>query len=184
MKRSFDAETMRRLLDYEPDTGVFRWRIQPSRNVKAGAVAGCVERNGYIVIGVDGTNFKAHRLAWLHFHGVWPEHDIDHINRVRADNRIANLRDVSRSVNLQNQTRPQKRGTSGYLGVTWYKRDKRWLAQIRVNGRLKNLGYFSSAEAAHAAYLAAKLRLHPGDVRHLAEMPLLPIPTTLFERTA
>jgi hypothetical protein len=85
-------------------------------------------------------------------------------------------------VNLQNQTRPQKRGTSGYLGVTWYKRDKRWLAQIRVNGRLKNLGYFSSAEAAHAAYLAAKLRLHPGDVRHLAEIQSLP--TTLFGRTA
>jgi hypothetical protein len=184
MKRSLDAETMRRLLNYEPDTGIFCWRIQPSRNVKAGAVAGSVKYLGYISIRVNGTDFMAHRLAWLYTHGVMPTHDIDHINGDKADNRIKNLRDVSRSVNLQNQTRLRRDNTSGYFGVSLRKNMKRWYAQIKVNRRKQYLGYFKTAEAAHAAYLAAKLRLHPGDVRHLAEMPSLPVPTTLLRGTA
>jgi len=184
MKRSLDGKSLRSMLDYDPDTGIFRWRMQPSRNVNAGAVAGSVKYLGYISIRVNRTDFMAHRLAWLYTHGVMPTHDIDHINGDKTDNRIRNLRDVSRSVNLQNQTCPRMDNTSGYLGVSFRKDTKRWCAQIKVNRRKQHLGYFKSAEAAHAAYLAAKLRLHPGDVRHLAEMPLLPIPTTLFKRTA
>ena len=184
MKRSLDAETMRRLLDYEPDTGIFYWRIQPSRSVKAGAVAGSVNDEGYRYITVDRKAFAAHRLAWLYTHGVWPEHQIDHINGYKADNRIANLRDVSGTVNMQNQTRSQKNSTSGYRGVMWDKRDRRWRAKIKVNGQSQHIGYFKSAEEARAAYLAAKLRLHPGDVRNLAGLSSLPIPTTLFGRTA
>ena len=181
MKRSLDGKSLRSLLDYDPDTGIFRWRVNRG-NVEAGAVAGSVKSDGYIRIKVNGMEFMAHRLAWLHFHGVWPEHHIDHINGVKAENRIANLRDVSRSMNLQNQTRPQKNSTSGFLGVSLHKASKRWKAMIMVNGQSQHLGYFSSAEAAHAAYLAAKLRFHPGDVRNLAEIQSLP--TTLFGRTA
>ena len=184
MKRSFDGKTLRSLLDYDPDTGIFRWRMQPSRNVKAGAVAGSVNYLGYISIRMKRTAFMAHRLAWLYTHGVMPTHDIDHINGDKADNRIRNLRDVSRSVNLQNQTRPRRDNTSGCRGVSWRKDIKRWYAQIKVNRRSQHLGYFKTAEAAHAAYLTAKLQLHPGDIRHLAELPSLPIPTTLFGRTA
>ena len=165
------VETLRTLLDYEPETGIFRWRVQPSRSVKAGAVAGSVNSLGYILIRVNGTNFAAHRLAWLYTHRVMPTHDIDHINGDKRDNRIANLRDVSQSMNQQNQTRPQKRGTSGYRGVSWHKRAKRWWARIKINGRNKHLGYFSNPEDANAAYLAAKLRFHPGDIRNLAGFP-------------
>ena len=171
MKRSFDAETMRRLLDYEPDTGIFYWRIQPSRSVKAGAVAGSVNDEGYRYITIDRKAFAAHRLAWLYTHGVWPEQQIDHINGVKADNRIANLRDVPQSMNQHNQVRTKKNNTSGFCGVSWEKRDKRWRAMIMVNGRKQHIGLFDTPEAAHAAYLVAKLRLHPGDVRNLTEIP-------------
>ena len=182
MKRSLDAETMRHLLDYEPDTGIFYWRIQPSRSVKAGAVAGSVRSDDYIGIMVNGTRFMAHRLAWLHFHGVWPEHQIDHIDENKSNNRISNLRDVPQSMNQHNAIKPRKDGTSGYRGVSWDKGKTRWRAQIEVNGQKQYIGLFDTPKAAHAAYLAAKLRLHPGDVRNLTEIQLLP--TTLFGRTA
>jgi hypothetical protein len=165
------VEMLRSLLDYDPDTGIFWWRVQPSRRAKAGEAAGCVDSYGYTCIRINGMQFKAHRLAWLHFHGLWPEQQIDHLNGNRADNRIANLRDVSRSMNLQNQTRPQKSNTSGFLGVSWKKGKNRWQALIMVNGRNQHIGYFNTAEAAHAAYLAAKLQLHPGDVRNFTEIP-------------
>jgi hypothetical protein len=169
--KSTTAETLRGLLDYDPNTGIFRWMVQPNNRVKVGAVAGSVSSKGYTRIKINGMEFKAHRLAWLHFHGVMPTHDIDHINGNRADNRIANLRDVSRSMNLQNQTRPRTDNTSGYRGVSLHKSGKRWKAQIMVNGRKQYIGYFNTPEAAHAAYLAAKLRFHPGDIRNLAGFP-------------
>ena len=164
--KNITVETLRAVLDYDADTGIFRRRVSRG-NVEAGAVAGTVSEKGYICIMVNGTLFKAHRLAWLHFHGVMPQDQIDHLNGDKADNRIANLRDVPHCMNQQNQTRPPKNSTSGFRGVAWHKRDKRWQARIKVNGREQYIGYFETAEAAHAAYLAAKLQLHPGDIRHL-----------------
>jgi hypothetical protein len=167
--KSITAETLRGLLDYEPETGEFRWRVSRG-GIKLGDVAGCVDSYGYTCIRINGMQFRAHRLAWLYTHGTWPDHQIDHLNGNRSDNRFANLRDVSGSMNSQNQTRPQKSNTSGFLGVSLHKASKRWKAQIMVNGRSQHLGYFSTTEAAHAAYLAAKLRFHLGDVRNLAEI--------------
>jgi hypothetical protein len=182
--KDITVETLRSLLDYEPDTRIFRWRVQPNNRVKVGAAAGYINDRGYIRIMVNGTFFKAHRLAWLHFHGMWPQDQIDHINGDKRDNRIRNLRDVSTSINAQNITRPRRDNTSGYRGVSWHKKNKHWHAQIRANGQKHHIGFFDTPEAAHAAYLAAKLRLHPGDIRNLAGLSSLPIPTTLFGRTA
>jgi hypothetical protein len=181
--KDITAETLRALLAYDPETGEFRWRVSRG-GVEAGAVAGCVDREGYTCIKINGTSFKSHRLAWLHTHGAWPEHQIDHIDENKSNNRISNLRDVPQSMNQHNAIKPRKDGTSGYRGVSWERGNKRWRAQIQANGRKQCIGYFKSAEEAHAAYLAAKLRLHPGDVRNLTEIPSLPIPTTLFGRTA
>jgi hypothetical protein len=170
MKRTdLTGETLRNLLDYDPDTGIFHWRVSRG-GVEPGAAAGHINNRGYILIRVNGTDFKAHRLAWLHFHGMWPDHQIDHINGDRSDNRIANLRDVSQFTNMQNQTKPPKNSTSGFLGVSWHKRAKQWRARISVNGRVQHIGCFDCAKEAHAAYLAAKLRFHLGDVRNLAEI--------------
>ena len=147
--KNITVETVRAVLDYEPDTGIFRWRVSCG-NVKAGAAAGSVRSD-----------------AWLYTHGVMPQDQIDHLNGDKRDNRIANLRDVSQFTNQQNQTRPRTDNISGYRGVSWERGNKRWRAQIRANGRLQYLGYFDCAKEAHAAYLAAKLRFHPGDIRHL-----------------
>ncbi len=160
------AETFRALLDYDPESGIFRWRVNRG-GIQMGAVAGTVSEKGYILILINGTKFRAHRLAWLYVYGAWPQDQIDHLNGDKRDNRIVNLRDVSQSVNLQNQTRARRDSTSGFLGVSWHKRKKHWEAKIKVNKRNHFLGYFDTAEAAHAAYLAAQMKLHPGDIRHL-----------------
>ena len=180
--KDITVESLRGLLDYDPDTGIFCWRVSRGNRIKVGAAAGTVSSNSYAVIKINGMPFKAHRLAWLHFHGVWPEHQIDHIDENKSNNRISNLRDVPQSMNQHNAIKPRKDGTSGYRGVSWHKDKKRWHAHITVSGRQKHLGLFNTPEAAHAAYLAAKLRLHPGDIRNLAEIQSLP--TTLFGRTA
>ena len=180
--KDITAEIMRALLAYDPDTGIFRWMVSRGNRIKVGAAAGTVSSNSYAVIKINGMPFKAHRLAWLHFHGVWPEHQIDHIDENKSNNRISNLRDVPQSMNQHNAIKPRKDGTSGYRGVSWDKGKTRWRAQIEVNGQKQYIGLFDTPKAAHAAYLAAKLRLHPGDVRNLTEIQLLP--TTLFGRTA
>jgi hypothetical protein len=92
-------------LDYCPDTGVFRWRGGPRKGAQAGTV-----KDGYIVINIEGVPVKAHRAAWAVTHGKWPEGVVDHINRDRADNRIANLRDVSGLENARNRTQRRRIG--------------------------------------------------------------------------
>lgn len=148
-------------LNYDPTTGIFTWKQDGyNRVVKAGDVAGFDKCNGYWQLCLNKVKYNAHRVAWFYVHGEWPENDIDHINGNRGDNRIDNLRSVTRSVNLQNLRGPRKIGTSGYLGVT--QKGSRFLAQIGANGKHYGLGRFDTAEQAHQAYLAAKRKLHAG----------------------
>ena len=160
------AELVRSLLDYDADTGVLRWRISRGRR-KVGAVAGTVNKDGYMGISLNATTLVAHRVIWLHVHGTWPKYQIDHINGNKCDNRLSNLRDVPPALNSQNQTKAHKDSKSGILGVRWHPRDKRWIAQLKVGKRHHHLGMFRTAQEAHDAYLAAKGRFHPGDRRHV-----------------
>mgnify|MGYP001076453336 CR=1 FL=1 len=149
------ADELREKFAYDPTTGVFIRR-------STGKVAGHRKNNGYLHFHFAGKKRGAHRLAWLYVHGSWPEHDVDHINGIRSDNRICNLRDVSRSVNLQNQRRPASHNKStGVLGVYRHV-GGRFMSRICVNQRGTYLGLFDTIEAAQAAYLEAKHRLHPG----------------------
>lgn len=152
---------LRACLSYDPETGVFSW-IKTRRGVNKGGVAGCLNAHGYVQIWVDGRNYYGHRLAWLFVHGEWPKCTVDHINGNRADNRIANLRDVSRGVNVENQRRAARNSTSGLLGVSFCKERDRWSAGIQVRRRRKHLGRFATAEEAHQAYVAAKRTMHAG----------------------
>lgn len=160
--KDITAERLRELLEYNPETGIFRWLVSRGNQIKSGSVAGSINAAGYVDIRVDGHRYYGHRLAWFYVNGTWPNKDIDHRHHVTSDNRIDKLRDVPRLINQQNQNTPHRNGTSGFLGVSWAKRDKRWTAQIGMMGKIVHLGSFDTPEAAYAAYLEAKRRLHPG----------------------
>jgi len=159
MKTEISAARLRELLHYDPETGVFTRRVTRNAIAKAGTVAGTLDRGGYVAIMVDGRRHKAHRLAWLYVYGKWPSGCLDHINRLTGDNRISNLREVTYSENQQN-TLLQSNNTSGYRGVVWDKKKRRWKAHIKLNGKRHHLGSFITAEVAHEARKAAEVTLH------------------------
>jgi hypothetical protein len=157
------VERLRQVLDYNHETGIFTRRITLGATAIAGSVtSAATDAHGYRRVMVDGRRYPAHRLAWLHFHGVWPADQIDHINGSRSDNRIANLRAVTQLVNIQNQRTARRNNASGFLGVSWVKDRSKWRAQIMVSGAVLKIGHFTTPEAAHAAYIEAKRRLHAG----------------------
>lgn len=157
-RTNLTAARLRELLHYDPETGVFTNRVVRPRTV-LGAVAGGHDSYGYITISVDVRRYLAHRLAWLYVYGEWPSKNLDHINGVRDDNRIANLREATQAQNLQNRAAASI-GRSGVLGVGWDSSRKKWVASIKHQGKARHLGRFSTVEGAQAAYLAAKAQLH------------------------
>lgn len=144
---------LKELLHYDPGTGVFTWRFS-RRRVKRRDVAGSDNGSGYISIAIDGGRYRAHRLAWLYMTGKWPNGDVDHVNRCRSDNRWENLREATRSQNCANRPLAAE-NTSGARGVSWSKRDEKWRAEIRVNGKIRYLGVYSDIGDAAAAYSSA-----------------------------
>lgn len=131
-------DELKKVLDYDPNTGIFRWKIKNTRTY-IGMVAGFKNDNGYISIGVKRKWRGAHRLAWLYVHGYMPESDIDHINRDRTDNRISNLREASRSCNVRNSD-VSITNKSGIKGVFWNKRLESWQVYIGIHGEIHYLG--------------------------------------------
>lgn len=152
-------ERLQAWLHYNADTGVFTWRVNRRGRAKAGTVAGCSSHHaGYILICFNGTSYQAHRLAWLYVFGRWPTALLDHRNGIRDDNRIANLRECTQLENQQNRA-PQKQKRSGLpMGVSPFR--GKYRAQISLSGKVRYLGTFDTRELAHAAYLAAKAKLH------------------------
>lgn len=154
-----DAGRVRHLFNYEPETGLIWHRIDKKGGPRAGDPAGTPDGNGYLRVQMDGMRTRGHRIAWVHYYGSEPNHDIDHINGDRSDNRIANLRDVPRRVNLENLRKP-KGNMFGLLGVR--KNKSRFSAQITSKGEHMCLGTYDTPEQAHEAYLKAKRELHEG----------------------
>jgi hypothetical protein len=154
------AERLREVADYEPDTGLFTWRLRRKseftdrrafrafNSMRAGAIAGNVSDQGYRRILIDGKMYLAHRLAWLYVFGVFPKEQIDHKNGERADNRIFNLREATSFENRRNSRR-RTHTITGLTGV--FKVKNSWCAKIRN----VHIGCFNTAEEAHAAYCAA-----------------------------
>lgn len=156
------AERLREMLHYDLSTGRFVWRQRSGSTGKAGATAGTVDGRGYIRIGLDHRVYRAHRLAWLYVHGEWPAGEIDHINGDKQNNRLVNLRVVSRSENQQNLRTAHRRNSSDTLGVSLHIATGKWRARIWTGGRNKSLGLFPTKEQAHARYVEAKRELHTG----------------------
>ncbi len=153
------AARLREVLVYSPDDGVFRYACTRGPKVQ-GDPAGTITSHGYVAIKLDGQMHKAHRLAWFWQHGAWPEHDIDHINGDKKDNRISNLRDVPRRVNVENKRRARADNQLGCLGVSMLR--GKFRAAIHVRGKHHHIGYFTTQAEAADAYLLAKRSLHEG----------------------
>ena len=159
-KADLTAQRLRELLNYSPETGKFTWAKTASPSAPAGSNAGSICRK-YVRIRISGRDHKAHRLAWLHEFGEWPKHEIDHIDGDTQNNKIGNLRDVPKRMNAQNRRVAMKTNKScGFLGVT--ASQGRWQASITTDRSKKFLGNFDTPEEAHASYIEAKRRLHPG----------------------
>lgn len=159
---SITADMVRPLLQYDPETGVFRWRARRCGRALEGAIAGTFHGRGYRHIKVCGKRLSEHRLAFLLMTGAWPQHDVDHINGEPADNRWRNLRDVPAALNMQNQRHAQKSKRTGHLlGAHWHKRIGKWQATITVVRKKLHIGYFATEYEAHEAYVQAKRRVHP-----------------------
>lgn len=154
-----DQSYLRRILSYDPDTGIFRWRVKHSKKVVPGTEAGGVNVAGYIVIGIDGKCYYAHRLAWLYMTGEWPR-QVDHNDTIKRNNRWSNLRIATHQQNVLNAKKAEN-NTSGYKGVSWHKAAGKWSAQIYLNGKSRYLGLFTDPEKAHDAYMAAARKAQP-----------------------
>ena len=133
---------LKEVLRYDPDTGHFKWISGDPQFYRVGLVAGGLTGHGYILIRINYKGYLAHRLAWFYVNGVWPEDQIDHINHIRSDNRIINLRCVTAAENQRNRT-INSRNTSGVSGVTSGYKGRYWVASISVDKELIPLGRFA-----------------------------------------
>lgn len=171
-----DLSTLRGLLRYEAETGKLFWLPRTAQHIGNGRNGAEVEAirwntkwsgkeaftskngSGYLTGNVFRKFFSAHRIAWALYYGEWPKGDIDHINGVRHDNRIDNLRDVSGSANNCN-TRIRKDNKTGCTGVFWRKDGAKWAASIRLHGKISHLGFFKDKAEAIAARKNAEKEL-------------------------
>ena len=172
---------LRKLLTYDPDTGKLHWRMRTPdmfTDGKQTAEHVCARWNaryaGTEALNVCSGSYKggrifdkthsAHRVIWAMGHGRWPDDNIDHINGVKSDNRLVNLRDVPQSVNMRNRVK-NRTNTSGICGVSWNKKKQKWAAYIVLRGRQTGLGLFDNIEDAAAARKAAEVG-HGFTARH------------------
>jgi len=153
-------ERLKEIVRYCPETGNFTW-IMDRGGAWAGKNAGCRKntKSGYVSIRIDTLLYRAHRVAWLYVHGEWPELHIDHINGVRDDNRIANLRLATQQQNLYNKG-AAKNSKTGVKGVCWDSSTNRYQVKIAVNGRAKHIGRYDTVEEGAAAYAEASRKYH------------------------
>jgi hypothetical protein len=152
------AEYVRSILDYIPEMGIMIWKVG-GKGKRIGDEAGSLrKKDGRWIIGIGHKTYLRARLAWLHFYGEWPEHDVDHRNLVRSDDWIDNLRDAPRCWNLVN-TDKRDHNKSGYKWV-YYKKDKKnWAADLRFGKKRKRLTGFNCPTAAYFAACRESRRL-------------------------
>ena len=159
-----DIKRLRDILRYDPETGVFTWKEPQSPRLPAGAVAGYFVSRGYRQIQIDKVKHREHRLAWAYVYGEWVD-SIDHIDGCVSNNSIENLRPATLSQNQHNR-KLGKNNTSGFKGVSFCKRSKKWKGTIRLRGKPIHVGLFETAEAANEAVCKERERLHGEFANH------------------
>lgn len=150
-------EQLKKLLHYDPETGIFTRKTAFGNRLKIGEETGCLNSAGYIQVHVAGKKYYAHRLAWLYMTGAWPKNHIDHDNHKRSDNRWINLCDVTQQENNKNISL-RKRNVSGCAGVTPNKEKNKWECKISLNGKSVFLGYFKSLDLAISTKKEANIK--------------------------
>ena len=156
-------DLLKEFLDYNKDSGNFTWKIRDRKwfdydsifkswnsryaNKEAGSIQTAKSGTKYLIIVIFGKSRKAHRLAWIYENGNTPFKHLDHINGEGTDNRIINLREVTKGQNSRNM-KMDKRNTSGCTGVYWNSHRGKWISRITVNGKHKSLGYFDILDEA------------------------------------
>ena len=169
-----------KMIDYNPETGELIWKPRSPEEFREGNTgrdAVCAawnsnysgklalnstKSNGYRHGSINGKYFMAHRVAWAIYHGVWPSGQIDHINGIKSDNRLTNLRDVSASQNMRNVSY-KPRSKSGVYGARFHKATGRWQAAFRVDGKVYSFGYHDTAEEASRVALIERQNFEFGD---------------------
>lgn len=162
---TISAEEVRKLLDYDPNSGVLAWKYRPNLRGRAktwnkryaGAMITSVNGHGYVQLSIYKRKYEAHRIAWLWFYGKMPSKGIDHINGNKTDNRIANLREASVAQNQWNRRKPKK---FGLRGAIFHALAGRWTSHIMINGISIYLGLFNTELEAHTAYKNASTKYH------------------------
>lgn len=149
-RKPLTHERLLEVLHYDPETGIFTWKVRTSNRVRVGAIAGTPTTRGYHEIHIDGVRYPAHQLAWFYFYGEWPTYLVDHESNIGTQNWIKNLRPANKS---QNNANSKGHSRTGFKGVALH-RPGRWVAQIQKDGRNIYLGIFRSPELAHEAYVA------------------------------
>ena len=155
-----DINRLKEMLCYNPATGCFTWIRSPRNRTHAGEKAGFHNDQGYMIVSVDGYKFRLHNLAWAFTHGQFPVNQIDHINRVRDDNRITNLREACQVINMHNTSKRSDNKT-GVTGVYFRKDTQKYFAQINSYGKTCRLGNFERFEDAVKARKEAESIYHP-----------------------
>ena len=154
---------LKEILHYDQVTGIFVWKTAKKYGLKIGSVAGIKNAQGYTTIQIDEIKYKAHRLAWLYCYGEFPKKNIDHINKIRNDNAITNLREANHSENGQNRS-ISKSNTSGFRNVSYSKNWKKWYCYLRLKGKVVYSCHFDSAEEASKAVEEKRQELYSHNV--------------------
>ena len=153
-EKRLTQERVRELFDYRPKDGALVRRVKTSSRATVGSIAGCPSK-GYLQLVVDGKTYTVHRLIWMWHYGYMPENAIDHIDKNTINNKIENLREVSRVCNLRN-SKQQDRTISGVKGVYWRKNDNSWCSKISINAKSIYLGSSTCKIEAACLRLAAE----------------------------
>lgn len=156
--KNITQDYLMQILTYDAESGLFYWNKETKKRLIKGSVAGTLD-NGYVMIGIDRKQYRAHRLAWVYIYGYMPKEQIDHINGIKTDNRIENLRLATHGQNCANRE-IQSNNSSGYKGVCYIKSKSKWRARIGHNKQKIDIGFFDTAEEASIAYANKALQLH------------------------
>ena len=159
LQPTFTIKRLRDLIDYDPKTGIMRWKVCKASRINIGDIITGKMKLGHLRVGIDGQRYLAHRIAWFHYYGKWPTKHIDHIDNNPENNAINNLRECTPAQNLWNRP-AQCNSLLSLKGVSFDTRRGTWFARIMVEGKLHWLSSYNSPELAHAGYIKAAKKLH------------------------